>query len=864
MENPTQPSTSTPTTSLNPFQLMMARELKLPSAIDASGRELTGRELQHNKVNAWLKSTGAGWPKQEGLETGNRVIKVISAALWYVDGQMDKFTKQGISIPVEFKDLFGFRNYEKTHHKKPAITQFDLNEHCTSLANIISLPSFTRKENQEAATGIEKLLNFLTKYLDHLRMDAELHLQSHAQVTPKEQDHPMIALKPREKISPTYKRLNEVLAKKKFFEVIDLTDLAPKDALERRSYIKHIEVSVPCTLYRIAYLGGTGTLNFIWKADDEEKDKISEEAKIVLEIDKVRPKYISRACRKRFIDKYFSLVNTPKSVLRHIYSELTGTVFSAESAAEKELDERVMKFLVASDDPDILLDHRGVSSTGKTKFEKFFSEVEAYFEEYMSGLCVNDRRHGSVLYLPCATSLEDLRLKVKDRVSEDTLIPHKETLRLQFHPARVTAAVSSKYTGRLNCKFRVQSRLLRQDHQDSKYVAVYYKYLKHFAVKHKEYVTFICMDDKAIVPVGLPDLPISTGVRPRNKTIVPDGAQLLACDHDFHVSGIVPSVILVPEIPQSPSDSFFSGSIFVLNKDKVFQASSPFRHAAEFIKTMRLHRSIDDVSLSTPVLTIFTDGGPDHRLTYDTVKFSLVEIFTCLDLDMLIALRTAPHNSWMNPAERVMSSLNFGLQHVALARDKMETKYEDCVKHRSTLGSYRQLAEDKPQFAAAYMESMADPIRILNERFQSISVNNEHIKCISSCETSDIEEILEELKGAIGLHPGLKQDQITAKYLKTCEQFRDFLKKHSRESHYCFQIRKCPPEEECSYCQGKLHLPRDVFAEMNWLPDPTPTQAPSHLEKYKTFDEVSDIIQQKCKINHNIQCEKSLCNSFLQ
>ena len=39
---------------------------------------------------------------------------------------------------------------------------------------------------------------------------------------------------------------------------------------------------------------------------------------------------------------------------------------------------------------------------------------------------------------------------------------------------------------------------------------------------------------------------------------------------------------------------------------------------------------------------IYSDGGPDHRLTYHSVQLSLISVFVNLDLDMLFAARTAP------------------------------------------------------------------------------------------------------------------------------------------------------------------------------------------------------------------------------
>ena len=107
-------------------------------------------------------------------------------------------------------------------------------------------------------------------------------------------------------------------------------------------------------------------------------------------------------------------------------------------------------------------------------------------------------------------------------------------------------------------------------HPDFKYVAAQWRYLKEFCVLHTSNVQLFCLDDKAIVPVGEPGMPISTGVRPHNRVLAPIGVPLQALDHDYHVAGIVPSVALACNIPQNVSDSFFSGQAYITSKDKVF------------------------------------------------------------------------------------------------------------------------------------------------------------------------------------------------------------------------------------------------------------------------------------------------------
>ena len=56
-----------------------------------------------------------------------------------------------------------------------------------------------------------------------------------------------------------------------------------------------------------------------------------------------------------------------------------------------------------------------------------------------------------------------------------------------------------------------------------------------------------------------------------------------------------------------------------------------------------------------------------------------------LDMDAYIAARTVPNQSYRNPAERVISTLNLGLQNVATARESVEPTKEIRMKILGTL-----------------------------------------------------------------------------------------------------------------------------------------------------------------------------------
>ena len=84
-------------------------------------------------------------------------------------------------------------------------------------------------------------------------------------------------------------------------------------------------------------------------------------------------------------------------------------------------------------------------------------------------------------------------------------------------------------------------------------------------------------------------------------------------------------------------------------------------------------------------MVVVSDGGPDHRVTFGSVKVSNVCLFKALDLDMLVYVQTCPYQSWQNITERVMSTLNLALQNVSLSRSSMPSEFEALVCDKNNL-----------------------------------------------------------------------------------------------------------------------------------------------------------------------------------
>lgn len=162
---------------------------------------------------------------------------------------------------------------------------------------------------------------------------------------------------------------------------------------------------------------------------------------------------------------------------------------------------------------------------------------------------------------------------------------------------------------------------------------------------------FLSIDEKHRIKVGEPNFPVAAAEW---------GRQVVVSMNTF---------CLVIAVPKKVSDSSYRGRVSVGVKDSIFQPSSPICHTTEI--TDILSKCYSKV---LPMLFVYSDGGPDHGLTYVSVQISLIALYLYHDLDYLCVARTAPCLSWRNPVERVML-LNLGLHCVGPMRKEMPTQY---------------------------------------------------------------------------------------------------------------------------------------------------------------------------------------------
>ena len=84
---------------------------------------------------------------------------------------------------------------------------------------------------------------------------------------------------------------------------------------------------------------------------------------------------------------------------------------------------------------------------------------------------------------------------------------------------------------------------------------------------------------------------------------------------------------MLVNIPDSIEKSWYTGEVFVGLKEAVYEPSSPLRHATELYKCLSTRIE------GRHILFVYSDGGPDHRLTFLSVQLSLI---ICLHKSIMI------------------------------------------------------------------------------------------------------------------------------------------------------------------------------------------------------------------------------------
>ena len=80
------------------------------------------------------------------------------------------------------------------------------------------------------------------------------------------------------------------------------------------------------------------------------------------------------------------------------------------------------------------------------------------------------------------------------------------------------------------------------------------------------------------------------------------------------------------------------------------EPSSAMRNAAELKETIL--KKYDTVEFIPPIIILYTEGGPEHRTDFLSVKIAITVLYHSLNAGMLLYLRTAPPRSFVQESTR--------------------------------------------------------------------------------------------------------------------------------------------------------------------------------------------------------------------
>ena len=97
------------------------------------------------------------------------------------------------------------------------------------------------------------------------------------------------------------------------------------------------------------------------------------------------------------------------------------------------------------------------------------------------------------------------------------------------------------------------------------------------------------------------------------------------------------------DIPESTDQSFYRGTTYFYIKIHATEPSSPIRNATETANALiGKYGGGDNVP---PMLNVYTNSGPERCSNFMSVQITMIALQCFLDLDILIAARTAQRHS---------------------------------------------------------------------------------------------------------------------------------------------------------------------------------------------------------------------------
>jgi hypothetical protein len=500
----------------------------------------TGKDEVYNAVIDLMETEKCTFLRVDLQTMGKPFAHAFADAIWRINPFWDKFDASP-KMPKALKPLFGFDAYSKSkvpgsgvEFKKSAPQLVvdlarSVSDDLVSAAEMLPAARTRFSQMREflltAATSCAAKADVMAKTLQRARNNQERTAPRSISDTSS-----LIvaeAVGSGVHIKNIYFDIQQALTEAAVYEAKDVDEFIPASEkwsrMQRHRFIENLNLRVPLELWEHTPGGRRRNIVFAWRipAKAEERDPARSHA-LARKLEGEMPEYHTRAMKREYMQHATTLFGCkPKAFLRELYAYLTDDQCAAINAVTKLVDERVHNFLVDGDE-DMLADLRALNGADTSaEMEPFWAEMELYFRENGVYDTTEERRHdatgGETSYMPFILSIRSLRRTVMKRLaakflviapdaSDETRIevlaansmrvPHEKTIGYQFMPRRPGDASAARYSARFPIMNKVQIRALRKFCEDGHWCSTIIKYQRCWALRHREYVEVVCMDDK--------------------------------------------------------------------------------------------------------------------------------------------------------------------------------------------------------------------------------------------------------------------------------------------------------------------------------------------------------------------------------
>ena len=354
-------------------------------------------------------------------------MSVLSRALFYVDGHSDRFKERHISLPHALQQFHGYNNPTATKHKRASLDVDKLSMHVDRVSGVLLLPFLNGSDYKELKAWANGCCEAMQQMAAYLRQHSIHQIADSTAMEPArqpEQDSSCVIVPACDQISAAYIDLEKRLDSCGEYNIVNVMDYAPASRYERRHFIDKICSKSVLAVFKYHSGGSHQAIVCVWRLppclDDRDETR---HARCIAELVKKARDFHTRAMRKDFLHRWQMAFQGKASAaaLKAIYSELTGDSSMLTNAQENKTREKLLEWILNSDDSDFLLDyHSGSGRLKEGAFEHFWDEVEKSLNE--QELAVHERRHGETMFLPVAVSMTSLHKAICDRLDAG---PHK-------------------------------------------------------------------------------------------------------------------------------------------------------------------------------------------------------------------------------------------------------------------------------------------------------------------------------------------------------------------------------------------------------------------------------------------------------